>query len=85
MEPLHDKRFTLLQQSDWIPIAPSGRYLHSTVVYQTWTHEDAYLNMCAGDTTGCPGMKHVYPLVVWRTVELVVGQSMSGEGGREKL
>ena len=34
---------------EWLAIAPSGRYLHTAVLYKTWTHQDAYENMCGGD------------------------------------
>lgn len=36
-------------QCNFIPIAPSGRYMHTAVLYRSWSHQDAYENMCAGE------------------------------------
>ncbi|CAD7960263.1 unnamed protein product, partial [Amoebophrya sp. A120] len=38
----------------FIPIAPSGRFMHSMIWYRTWSHYEAYLNLCAGEPLQSP-------------------------------
>ncbi|CAD7948709.1 unnamed protein product [Amoebophrya sp. A25] len=40
----------------FIPIAPSGRFLHTMTAYRTWSHHEAYLNLCAGEPLQSPEM-----------------------------
>jgi len=51
--PQHDWRYMKECKGgaacDWIPIGPSGRYLHTAITYVTWSHEHAYENLCAGE------------------------------------